>query len=832
MSIHEKNSSYKNKILTAPYEICIERARYYTESYRKTEGEHPAIRAAKALKHTLRNMSVYILDEESIVGNRSSKLVASVIPVERGDINTVLEMELDFLLNREKQPYHIDPEDKRELLEDILLYWKGKTIRDKKKQLWKQNGLYVRPSFSPVSLYKRYRGLDIDKIRHDTTLPKFSLSYLKRAFEEILYNNPAFLTNIFDVQGHLVIGHKNVLKTGLKGIKKKAERKLSMLGSEDENEDKKAFLEAVIISIDAAREYALRLFSLAQRMAITESEPGRKKELREISAICKKVSDNKPETFKEAVQCFWFTQVVAIISYGMPGILATGRLDQFLYPFYKRDLKAGLITEAEATKLMEELILKLSYNLLLLPYLGKNTGNELGADSCSPTIGGTDIYGNDAVNELSNVILQAYRNVKSMGNSFSIRLSEKNPEQFWKNTMATYRDTSGAALFYDKAVVGSMVKSGMTRTDANDYAIIGCVEQSGDGNTFACTSGNDLSMVSALEMALLNGHLRIMGKRIGPQTGKAKEFKSFDDLFDAFKKQLSFLVKLVVKATNLKDQVYQEYFPNPFISATIEGCIETGLDMTSGGAKYNFNSLSARGFATTVDSLLAVKQMVFDTQTISLEELVRILDKNFRDETVLQTRLKNRCIKYGTDTKEADELAAEIAEYFCKEVSKEKTLRGGPYRPGFFSYGMHVMDGLFLGATADGRNAGEPVSNSFSPVNGVEKLGPTAVMKSVSKIKHENISNGYALNMKFMPSLFDNDEKLGKMISLVRSYFAQGGMELSPNVISSEILKDAQINPQNYLDLVVRVSGYSALFCDLGTQLQNEIISRTEFGKL
>ena len=831
MPIHPRNQGYKDRILSAPYEICVERARYYTESYRKTGGEHPALRAAQAFAHTLRKVTVSILEEERIVGNRSSKLVAAVIPVERGEINSVLELEIDFLTSRPRQPYRIGPGEKRELMEEIIPYWRGKTLRDRKKALWKENGLYFKPALGPVSLWRRYRGLDLAKLKEAVPLPRLSLSYLRRGIEEIAYNNPAMVMNVFDIQGHMILGHKNILREGFSGVRARALTRLEKAGKLGDKEGE-AFLQAVIISCDAIRDFAARFAEKAEALAAESPDPARQEELRRIAERCRRVPFEPPRDFREAVQSLWLTQVGAFLAYGMGGIFAVGRLDQQLYPFWARDQAEGRITDGETVELLEELLIKLSYNLLLLPIAGKSTGSELGSDSCAPTVGGLDPDGQDAVNGLSYLVLDAFTNVKSLGNTFSIRLSEKSPEDFWRKALATYRETSGAALFSDEMVVEALRGSGVEERDARDYGIIGCVEPTGDGNTFGCTSGNDISLTAALEMTLLDGYLRIMGKRIGPRTGDPRKFSTFEEFLGAYQRQVAFLVETITRATDLKDQAYLEGFPNPYVSATLSGCVENARDMTAGGARYNFGSVSARGLGTVVDSLAAIKRQVYDQKLVSMERLLRALGKNFQGENKLRAQLASKGPRYGCDNDEVDAIAAELAEFFCREVAGRKTIRGGPYRPGFFSYGMHILEGLFLGATPNGRRAGEPVSNSFSPANGSERQGPTAVLRSAAKINQSLISNGCALNIKFLPAMFAGEERLEKMVSLVKSYFSFGGMEVQFNAVSNQTLIEAQKNPEKYRDLVVRVSGYSAYFADLGKPLQDEIIQRTAFGNL
>jgi formate C-acetyltransferase len=634
--------------------------------------------------------------------------------------------------------------------------------------------------------------------------------------------------NVFDVQGHLILGLKNILAEGFAGVRERAGERLGRAEQEGDR-DGAAFLKGVIICCDAMREFQLRFAAEAERMAALEPDPARKSELLEIARRCGRVPWLPPEDFREAVQALWLTEVGGLVAYGMTGILAIGRFDQYLYPYFERDRAGGSISDSQAVELIEELLIKLASNLQIIPFLAKQTGNELGADSCAPTIGGLTPEGGDGTNALSHLILEAFGNVKSMGNSFTIRLSDRAPDSFWKEALAVFRRTSGAALFNDKMVVKALEGCGCRTGDARDYGVIGCVEPTPDGNTFGCTSGNDISLAAAVEMTLLNGRLRIMGRRVGPPTGDPAGFASFGEFMDAFKRQVDFMIGLVAKAVNLKDRAYMEACLNPYVSATLTGCIENARDMTAGGARYNFGSIGARGFGTAVDSLAAVMSLVYDGGAVTMKELVKALDANFKGHEALRATLQNKAPRYGRGDAEADAIAREVAAHFCKQVASRRTIREGPFRPGFFSYGMHVAEGLFIGAMPNGRKAGEPVSNSFSPSNGSETNGPTAMLQSVARVDHSLISNGCAVNMRMLPAMFEGEENLEKMVALVRGFFAMGGMELSLNAVSTETLKDAQHRPECYRDLVVRVSGYSAHFTDLGRPIQDEIISRTEF---
>jgi len=784
----------KEKLLSSPYEVCIERARLYTRSYQETEGQPSAIRAAKALAKTLAEMTIHIDEEELIVGNRTGKRLAGVIPVERGDINAVLEMDMDTMPKR-KRPFMISEDDRRALREQILPYWKGKTIRDKKATLWAERGLM--------------------KVK---------------LLGEIDRNCPNLAIDIFDVQGHLVLGHGNVMRQGFSGIKERAKQHLEQLQTENPDERRNAdFLQAVIICSEGAIAFAGRFAGETMKLAEKEADPGRRDELLRIADNCRWVPANPPRTFYEAIQCLWFTQVIAQISYGMAGTFALGRVDQYLYPFYKRDVEQGIITKEEALELIEELELKLTSNILLLPEVGLEVSSTLGTSPQPITIGGLTKDGKDATNELSWMILEASEKLKGVINNLAIRIHGKTAEDFMLRACRVYRSTSGQAFYNDEAIIPALLSDGYSLEDARDYAIVGCVEPTGSGDTFACTGGHDLKLGGVLEIVLTNGGYRLMGGQ-GLPTGDPTRFETFDEFMDAFRRQLEHNVKMAVDAVNIKDAIYQAEFPAPFVSATLTGCVESGRDATDGGARYNFGSITARGLGTTADSLAAIKKLVFDDQVLTMSELVELLETNFERKDELRHLLINRAPKYGNDDDYVDLIAKEIAELFCREVTEHQSIRGGHFRPSFYSYGTHVLDGLFLGATPDGRMAGEAISNGISPVNAREKKGPTAVLNSAAKLEHTLISNGNALNLRLLPSLVQDEAALGKVASLVRTYFHLGGMHLQFNVVSREMLEDAQKHPQDHRDLVVRVSGYSAFFTDLGKLIQDDIIARTEFG--
>jgi len=820
----------KQKILDAPYEICIERAKYYTEVYKETEGEHPSIRAAKALKRTLEKMTIYILPEEFLVGNRSSKLIGVFIPIERGDINTVFKMDLKKMEKRIDHPYKINPEDKRQLLEEILPYWENKTARDLKGKEMKEQGLVVIQSLGLISLIRRMRNFGIRNFfRIMGPIIKGQVRHMLYGLRQVSINNPGLVNNVFDVQGHLILGINKIIDMGFKGVKEKA---LKLKKKYSKDSEKTIFLDSVVMCCDAVNTFAKRFSQLAEEMAGNEKDSRRKEELLHISRISAKIPWNPPTTFYEAMQFLWFTTDIAMISHGVAGILAIGRPDQYLFPFYKRDIENRIIDESFALQLIEELMIKTSYSIIPLPEVAKQTASELGADENAITIGGLDKNGKDAANDLTYLFMDAAINIKNMTNTFSIRVHSKSSDDYLYKVAEVFSKTSGPALFNDDIIVPALMHNGYTIEEARDYGLIGCVEPSSSGNTFSCTSGNDISLTGILELVITNGKIRMMGKRTGLKTGKFKDFKSFEDILNAYKAQLGHTIGKIMDCVNIKDKVYMDNFHNPYVSLTLEGCLENGMDMTQGGAKHNFGSIGGRGIATVTDSLLALKKAVFEDKLLTLKELNKLLNTNFRGKEEIRQKLMNKYPKYGNDNEEVDAMAKWVADAFCEEVAKQKSIRGGYVRPGFFSFGMHVFDGMFLGATPNGRKAGEAISNSMSPCNGCEQNGPTAVIKSYSKIDHEKISNGSSLNLRILPAFLNADEGKRKLVSLLKSWIDLKGMHIQFNVVDDEVLRDAQIHPELHKDLVVRVSGYCAYFTDLGKPIQDDIIERYQFQSL
>jgi formate C-acetyltransferase len=815
----------RDRLRSAPFEICIERARLYTESYRETEGELPAIRNAKALSRTLREMTIGIDEDELIVGNRTSKRLAAAIPVERGDINEVLRLELNSLGKRGVHSFLLSEEDKKLLRNEILPYWRRRSVRNEKMALWEEKGLSKLDLglHNVVRMVGSFGVADSMKVLH---LLGGAQRYALGALQLISGLSPNMVIDVFDVQGHLVLGHHIVMREGFGGIRERAKTQLEKEGKDPQRAD---FLEAVILSCDAAIAYANRFANESKRLSQIETRESRRDELLAIAENCAWVPANPPRTFYEAIQALWFAQVIAQISYGMAGTCALGRADQYLYPFYRRDIETGDSTQEQMLELLEELNVKLTGNVLLTPRAGVEVASTMATSPEPITIGGQTREGQDATNELSYLFLQASTRLSGVVNNLSVRIHKGSPREFLVKACECYRSTSDQGLYNDEIILPALVDDGYSLEDARDYAIVGCVEPTSAGNTFGPTGGCDLKLAGIVQILLNNGGYRFVSDQ-GPATGDPTEWTSFDEVMRAFREQLAHHVRTVAEAVNPRDSVFAEEFPAPYISSLVEGCIESSMDVTKGGARYNFGSITARGLGTTADCLAAIKKLVFQEKAVTMAELIPLLKTNFKGGENLRELLVSQAPKYGNDDDYVDSIAREVAEAFCDEVVKHKSIRGGHFRPAFYSYGTHVLDGLLMGATPDGRKACRPVTNGISPTNNREGKGPTAVLKSAAKLNHRKISNGSALNLRLHPSAVEGERGVDNVAALARTYFDMGGMEVQFNVVSTEMLRDAQRHPEGYKDLVVRVSGYSAFFTDLGRSIQDDIIARREFG--
>jgi formate C-acetyltransferase len=568
-------------------------------------------------------------------------------------------------------------------------------------------------------------------------------------------------------------------------------------------------------------------------MALAADCHEEKQRLTAIAANCRRVPRHKPETFHEALQAIWMAQVVGEIQYGTHDVFAPGRVDQFLFPFFMADMKEGRLTEPEAIALVQEYFLKLSANIEPIPEAGTETNAVLGNSQHCVTIGGVKPDGRDGTNELSLLILKAYEQMKGSVNQLCVRIHRDSAPEFLKSTIRVFRKTSGIAIYNDDAVIRGLTADGFGSADARNYTIVGCVETCGQADTHPCPGGHELVLPAVLMLTLTAGRFPppALGQQQGFDSGNPGRFTSFDLLLDAFRRQLGHQIHVLVRAAEGKDKAHSELLPAPYVSALMKGCIENVKDIVHGGAKYNFTSIDIRGLATLVDSLAAIRMFVYERTGLSLERITRILLSNFKDSEELRQRIITEAPKYGTGDAEADALGYRVIDWIYGELRRYRNTRGGRFRACYYSYGNHVIDGFMLGATPDGRLKGEPISNGVAPSNLVKKkYSPLDPMKTVALFEPEKVSSGVSLNLRFHPGFIRHENGLEAFSSIIKTYFALGGMHIQPNIVSSEILRDAQKNPDRHRDLVVKVSGYSAYFTDLGASIQEDIIARAEFG--
>jgi len=789
----ERIDNLKDNLLSSKYELCIERMRFFTEIYKQYPYDPEIIKRAKAIAHTLKNMTIFIRDDELLVGNETSKNLGEKINLDLQRYDNSLEKRTTYkkLRRRKLQPFFIEEPDIDELLE-IIPFWKGKSLADNRINT---------------------------KLREEKLITGEG---------QIASLAPNISVQIGTTEGHLCAGYEKLLNLGYKGIIEEVEAYQSHLDKNNKDfQDKYHFYEAVKIYYRAAIDFSNRFSTLSLEMARTQNDEKRKKELNTIGVMMNKFTQTAPETFYEAVQFIWFTQNIINIIY-QRSVVALGRLDQILWPYYVQDLKNGEIDKEHALELIEELNLKLTWNVTILPTDFTLVANALGQNTQTITIAGMDSNGKDATNELSYLFLEAYKNVKVFTTDLSVRIHKKTPREFFENAIKVFKQTSGIAFYNDDVIVPALQNTGYSPEDARNYVIIGCVEPTGQGNSFSATARMFINLPGVLELTLNNGYSNFSEKIDGLQTGNPREFTTYNLFYDAFTRQLKHNIELSVRIAEVGDKVAMNYFQHPFVSATLDGCLESGKDYVCGGAKNNYSSITAYGFATLVDSMYNIKKVVYDEKLMSLSDLIDILNSNFEDNEVYRQKLINNYEKWGNDGAEIDSFAVELWDLFTLEVAKHKPLRGGRYSAGAYSMGIHVMEGILTRPTADGRKAGRPISNSLSPVNKVEKNGITATLNSIAKLNYNHSTNGVAVNVRLHPQNLESQENIEKFYHLLKTYFDKGGMQIQPNVVSTETLKDAQIHPENYADLIVKVGGYNATFVDLGIPIQNDIIDRLE----
>lgn len=808
------------------------RAKLITESYKATEGQPTITRRAEAFAHILRNIPIIIRDNELIVG--SSTIAPRGCQTFPEFSYQWLEDELDTVETRSADPFYIAEETKQELRE-VHKYWKGKTSSELATS-------YMAPEA-------------IRAIEHNIFTPG-----------NYFYNGV----------GHVTVKYEEVLAIGYKGIIDKAQAELDRCQVGDGNYVKKShFLKAVILSCQAVIEYAERYAELASQMAAECTDPVRKQELLQISQNCSRVPANGATSFYEACQSFWFVQQLLQVESSGHSI-SPGRFDQYMYPYYKADLDKGIITRESAQELLDCIWVKLN-DLNKVRDAASAEGFAGYSLFQNLIVGGQDKDGNDVTNDLSVMCILASMHVHLPMPSLSIRVWNGSPHELLIKAAELTRTGIGLPAYYnDEVIIPALLNRGLTLADAREYNIIGCVEPQKAGKTDGWHDAAFFNMCRPLELVFSNGMDK--GELVGIQTGDVTKMTTFEEFYDAYKKQMEYCISLLVNADNAIDVAHAERVPLPFESCMVDDCISRGLSVQEGGAIYNFTGPQGFGIANMADSLYAIRKLVYEDKKVSMEEYKEALawnyDKGLDEQSVkdisemilkgmqdggmnvtedtakavLTTvmRLKpteeqlrrfteihhmiDEVPKYGNAIDDVDYFARDVAYTYTRPMQKYHNPRGGQYQAGLYPVSANVPLGGQTGATPDGRYAHTPVADGVSPSAGKDVKGPTAAATSVSRLDHFIVSNGTLFNQKFHPSALAGREGLEKFVSLIQTFFDQKGMHMQFNVVDRETLLDAQKHPEKYSHLVVRVAGYSALFTTLSRSLQDDIIRRTEQG--
>lgn len=832
--------------------ISVERAKYFTESWEETEGKGISlpVRVSMAMKNVYEKMTHYLDRDDRIAGYWTEYFLGCPSDIERGIFNRVFEAELtrrsmlyfrvrsllkglvflvrnrtlgEFMRNqrmvkksgnrplnlmletmgeREINPYQIRKEDRRLLQRELLPRWKGKTVVDMLEKELAREGLF-------------------SKRMHE-----FTTSIAGNTSRQVLMLSPC--ATVATPQGHLILDFERVLSDGLINMRAalQAER-----DSERELEpEQKEFLTSIDIALEGVMVFSRRLAEKIEREMEAEIDPERRRVLEKMLYTCRKVPLEPAGTFTEAVQSLWTVKTAVELANPI-NFHCFGRLDQNLYPYYKRDLEEGRITREEAREYLEELLLKImSQNIRPESnILGNFYHRFLG--SAPVTVGGQTPEGDDATNDLTYLFLEAAHNSRAITN-ISVRVHEGTPDELLLE-MARYlhAGTSSYALFNDETMIEAMKRRGFAEEDARDYAVMGCVEANCPGKT-GSMSANALLLARLLDTTLRNGDSKLLAGTIqgeGLSTGDPDTFESFDQLVEAFLEQSRFAIKRIVDGSNVRDRLYAERMPAPYISAFMDGCLDSKKDVTRGGAVYDLSGISMiNSIANLVDSLYAIKKLIFEEKKFTFAELLEAVDSDFEKRQDIFRDINKLSGMWGNGNPETDELARKLTSELFLETYKYRSYKDAPFVVYVISMITHTIDGRLSIASPDGRRAATPYAASCNPYN-VERSGITAALRSVAALPFEDVM-GAAVNMKFHPTgVGEGLEKREKWVSLVRTYFQIGGGQIQPTVASARMLKEAQKDPDRYQDLIVKVGGYSTYFADLGGEIQDEIIARTEY---
>ena len=781
--MNDRIKSLREKSLNATESLTAERALLVTSFYKSKEAQKlsvPVLRA-RTFEHILANKELFFDEEELIVGERGPgpKITPTYPEICLHSIE-----DLEMLDAREKVSFKADQEMKKAYRDIIIPYWKGKSNRERIMNLM---------------------------------TPEWQTAYQSGIFTEFQEQR---------APGHTALGIKG-FKTGFRQYLSEIDQVRGTLEQDPGSSARLAQLEGMRIAAEAMVMYARRISKILKDKASLIHDETRKAEILEVSRICNRVPYEAPETFHEALQHYWFLHLGVITEVNPWDSFNPGRLDQHLYPFYKNDIKSGRINEERARELLQAFWIKFN-NHPAPPKVGVTAlESNTYTDFCLINLGGLNPEGKDAVNELSYIILDVIEEIRILQPSSMIQVSQENPDEFLQRAIKIIKTGFGQpSIFNTDAIIQELLRQGKDLADARNGGASGCVESGAFGTECYFLTGY-FNLTKILELTLHNGWDPRLKKQVGPETGYPDLFKTFDDFLNAFRKQLEYFINIKIEGNNTIERIFSEYIPVPFLSLFIEDCIKNAKDYNDGGARYNTSYIQGVGLGSVSDALAAINHRVFVDGNLSFSELLNALEDDFHNHASLQHELIYNAPKYGNDDDRADNIASMVFEIFLNAVDGKVSYRGGIYRINMLPTTSHVYFGSVVGATPDGRNAGQPLSEGISPFQGVDMKGPTAVLQSASKIDHLK-TGGTLLNQKFAPSFFNNEDSIIKLGALVRSYFKMNGHHIQFNVVNADTLRDAQRQPEKYKDLIVRVAGYSDYFNDLGEDLQNEIIRRTE----
>lgn len=784
MSISPRVARLRRQSLEAIPTLSAERARLMTEFYQQDLGLISVpVRRALAFQYLMEHKTICINDGELIVGEKGpAPAAAPTFP----ELCCHSLSDLDILDTREKIPFKVSAETRRLYAEQIIPFWRGKSMRD--------------------------------LIFREMT-DEWKAAYEAGIFTEFMEQR---------APGHTVLDDK-IYRKGMLDFVADIDAALARLDylNDAEAYTKQEELKAMRICALALIRFAERHAEKAEELAAAEPDEGRRAELQRIAAICRHVPAHAPRDFWEALQYYWFVHLGVTTELNTWDAYNPGRLDQHLYPFYRRGLEEGTLTREMAEELLQCFWIKFN-NQPAPPKVGV-TAAESGTytDFAQINIGGLREDGSDGVNEVSFLLLDVVEEMRLLQPSASIQVSKKSPDSFIKRAGRIIRTGFGQpSIFNADLIVQELVRQGKSVADARNGGSSGCVEVGAFGKENYNLTGY-FNMPKVLEITLHNGVDPRTGRQLGPATGDPRTFRSFDELFAAYETQLRHFIDIKVRGNNVIERLYAQYLPAPFLSLLTDDCIARGKDYHDGGARYNTTYIQGVGLGTLTDCLSALKYHVFDQGTISMEELLAALDADFAGAEPLRQMLLNRTPRYGNDNDYADGLMRRAFEAYFRAVDGRPNTKGGRYHINLLPTTCHVYFGAVTGATPDGRHAGRPLSEGVSPVQGADRRGPTAVIRSVAKMDHVR-TGGTLLNQKLTPQLLKDDVGLDMWVKLVRSYFTLDGHHIQFNVVDAATLRAAKANPEQYRDLIVRVAGYSDYFCNLSEALQDEIIARTE----